>query len=195
MEVLGQILKNRAGSFEKSEVEEILEDTIDLGLRILNVFLNQYREPEFEEWLMELLKEAEKELKEKQNKEFTDEKRKAFIGRAIQLFGYLVTSGMLSIISEAISTGKLLDTMSLLSSKKSTPAYELITYLVSSSQREIDVSYVKSLLIGYNKTKNHWAKKTLSYYVQNYLNTHKVKYSDRQKLFSALELKYLPNKS
>ena len=46
IEVLGQILKNRAGSFEKPAVLDILQNTIDLGLRILNMFLNDFRQPE-----------------------------------------------------------------------------------------------------------------------------------------------------
>jgi len=195
MEVLGQILKNRAGSFERKDVEEILEDTVDLGLRILNLFLNEYRKPEFEEWLTKLLEDAEKKLAETRNKKFDNEKRRVFIERSIQFFGYVVTIGMLNRISEAVVTEKLTSTMLLLSERKSTPAYELINHLVSSSQDGIDVSYIKALLEKYNKTKNYWAEKALSYYVQNYLNTHNVDYKDRQRLFKALNIKYLPNKS
>ena len=61
IEVLGQILKNRAGSFEKPAVLDILQNTIDLGLRILNMFLNDFRQPEFLIWLRSRLEEAENE--------------------------------------------------------------------------------------------------------------------------------------
>jgi hypothetical protein len=193
MEVLGQILKNRAGSFERKDVEEILENTIDLGLRILNLLLNEYRKPEFEDWLASMLMAAEKELQETQNRQFDDEKRKDFIKKSIQFFGYVVTIGMLNRISDAIATEKLTESMYILSERKSTPAYELINHLVSSSQNGVEVDHVKKLLAQYNKSKNHWAERALSYYVQMYLNTHNVKYQDRQKLFQALNLKYLPN--
>ncbi len=195
MEVLGQILKNRAGSFERRDIEEILEDTLNLGLRILNLFLNEYRKPEFEEFLTKLLKDAERELKETQNKDFDDNKRRVFIEKSIQFFGYIVTISMLNRISEAVITEKLTETMLTLSDKKSTPAYELINYLISSSQNGLDANSIKSLLEKYNKSKNFWAEKTLSYYVQNYLNTHNVNYKDRDKLFKALNIKYLPNKN
>jgi hypothetical protein len=195
MEVLGQILKNRAGSFEKKDVEEILEDTVNLGLRILNLFLGEYKKPEFEDWLTKMLKEKEQELEKTHQKEFDDERRKEFIRKTIQFFGYVVTISMLSRISEAITAEKLTESMFVLSEKKLTPAYELINHLVSSSQDGIDVDHVRKLLSKYNKSKNYWAERVLSHYVQMYLNTHKVNYKDRQKLFTALDLKYLPNKA
>ncbi len=159
MEVLGQILKNRAGSFERKDVEEILEDTVNLGLRILNLFLSEYRTSEFKEWLIKLLENAERDLEETRNKSFDDERRRIFIEKAIQFFGYVVTIGMLNRITEATSTEKLTGVMLSLSNQKSTPAYELINYLTSTSQDGLDVNYIKSLLAKFNKTKNFWAKR------------------------------------
>jgi len=194
MEVLGQILKNRAGSFEKQDILEILEDTVDLGLRILNLFLGEYRKPEFKEWLIKLLQDAEKDLERTKNKKFDDEKRRLFVEKSIQFFGYMVTIGMLNRISDSIGSEKLITSMTILSEKKVTPAYEMVNFLVSLSQTGIDAHEVKHLVTKYNKSKNYWAEKALSYYVQNYLNTHRLKFDDRQKLSGILKIKYLPNK-
>ena len=195
MEVLGQILKNRAGSFERKDVEEILENTVDLGLRILNLFLSEYRKPEFKKWVIKLLEDAEKKSEEMRNRKLDNEKKIFFIEKAIQSFGYVVTIGILNRIFEAVTTDKLTEIMQLLAEKRSTPAYELINHLVASSQDGINVNDVKSLLEKYDKKKNYWAEKTLSYYVQNYLNTHNMNFKDRQRLFKALDVKYLPNKT
>lgn len=194
MEVLGQILKNRAGSFERKDVESILDDTVSMGLRILNLLLSEYRKPEFKEWLTEKLIEKEKEVNESQQRKFDDDKRREFIEKNIQFFGYIVTAGMLNRISDAVASDKLINPMSALSEKNQTPAYELIDYIISSSQDGAKVDHVKKLFAKYQKSKNYWAEKVLSYYVQAYLNTHKVNYQDRQKLFKVLDLKYLPNK-
>lgn len=194
MEVLGQILKNRAGSFEIKDVESILDDTVSLGLRILNLLLSDYRQPEFKEWLTEKLIEKEKEVTESQHRKFDDDKRREFIEKNIQFFGYMVTAGMLNRISDAVASEKLTSPMSVLAEKNQTPAYELIDYIISSSQDGAKVDRVKRLFAKYQKSKNYWAEKVLSYYVQAYLNTHKVNYQDRQKLFKVLDIKYLPNK-
>jgi len=194
IDVLGQILKNRAGSFERKDVEEILEDTINLGLRTLNLLLTDFRKPEFIELLSKSLEEAEKESEEIHKKKFDDKKRIIFIEKLIQFFGYVITVDMLNRIFEAIASEKLIPSMQTLSDKKLTPAYSLINFLVSSSENGIDVKHIKSLISEYDKEKNFWAKRALSYYVQDYLNTHNVNFKIRQQLFDALSLKYLPNK-
>jgi hypothetical protein len=194
IDVLGQILKNRAGSFERKDVEEILEDTINLGLRILNLLLTDFRKPEFSEVLAKSLEEAEKESEEADKKKFDDKKRTIFIEKLIQFFGYVVTVNMLNRIFEAIASEKLVPSMQTLSDKQMTPAYSLINFLVSSSQNGIDAKQITALITEYDKEKNHWAKRTLSYYVQDYLNTHSVNFKARQQLSDALSIKYLPNK-
>ena len=194
MDVLGQILKNRAGSFKRTEVEEILEDTVELGLRILNIFLSDFNTPDFVEWVSKKLDEEVRDYEETKNRELDNNQKIKFVQKMIQFFGYIVTIGMLNRIFSAIASEKLVSSMQSLSENKSTPAYDLINYLISTSQNGIDVDDVKTLLAKFNKTKNYWAKRALSYYVQDYLNTHNLYYKDRQKLSKALSLKYLPNK-
>jgi len=194
LDVLGQILKNRAGSFERSEVLDILDEAINLGLRILNLFLGECRKPEFKEWLSKSLEDAERELERNKNRKFDDQQRKIFIEKTIQLFGYLMTIGMLNRISYSICSEKLITSLAILSDRVKTPAYEMIDFLVSLSQKGIDPDIVISLKTEFNRSKNYWAEKTLSYYVQNYLNTHNVKFQERQRITSALNIKYLPNK-
>lgn len=194
LEVLGQILKNRGGSFERPIVLETLENTIDLGLRILNLLLESCKTPEFEEWLSNALDDAEKEYESHHNKLLSEEKKKGFVAKTIQVFGYMITVSMLNRISSSISNEKLTEAINLLSDKKGTPAYKMINYLAQLSQKGIDIAQLKDLITSFDKSKNYWAEKTLSYYVQGYLSTHNIKYSDRQKIFNILKLDYVPNK-
>lgn len=192
MEVLGQILKNRAGSFKKSDVEEILEDTVELGLRILGIFLDDFKKPEFVEFISRKLDEQIKKLEETKQRELDDDQKIILAEKMVQFFGYVITVGMLGRIFKAISSDKLVDSMASLAEEKSSPAYDLVNCLIVTSQGGFNVDYVKSLVAKYDKTKNLWAKRVLSYYVQDYLNTHNVNYKDRQKLFSTLSLSYKP---
>jgi hypothetical protein len=194
LDVLGQILKNRAGSFEKQEVLEILEETVDLGLRILSVFLDECKEQDFKDWLSLSLQKVEDDLEKEKHRGMDDEKRKAYIEKLIQFFGYLVTVGVINRISESISSDKLVTSMEILTDRKNTPAYEMIGFLASLSQDGIDAKQVKALVSKYDKSKNYWAKKTLSHYIQNHLNTHHVGFRDRQKITEILGIKYLPNR-
>jgi len=193
IEVLGQILKNRAGSFEKSNVQEILEHTIDLGLRIMNLFLGTCRKPEFVDYLVSQLEEEEKE--NTSSHKFSRDKKKELVEKNIQIFGYMITVGMINRITYAISSDKLTDEAAILSDKRNTPAYQIIDYLLCQLEKGIDVNKLEKTYSGFEKSKNFWAKRTLSYYVQSYLNTHRLPFKKRQKTYNILGItKYIPNK-
>jgi len=193
IEVLAQILKNRGGSFDKKSVLEVLENTIDLGLRILRVFLNDLQKPEFASWLHERLSEAERESIELRSKSYDDAHRVRFVEKAIQLFGYITTISMLNKISHSLRSDKLLEPIAEISKKKRTPAYDIVEFLVRISQKGLDSASVMTLITDFEKSKNYWAERTLSFHVQQYLNTHRVLFRERQRIFEMLGLKYIPN--
>jgi nucleoside phosphorylase len=201
IEILGQILKNRAGSFEKQEVSDILEETIDLGLRMLNLFLADCKKEEFKEWLSKKLQDAEEKLEKEKLRKYDDAQRRDFVERTIQFFGHVLTIGMLNRITDSITSEKIITPLELLSQKRKVPAYDLINFNVQLSQRGINdlrgvpVNEIKNLKSEFFLSNNFWAEKVLSYYVQNYLNTHHMNFQDRQKLFRLLNLKYIPNKN
>lgn len=194
LEVLGQILKNRGGSFGREVVLETLENTVELGLRILNLLLDSFRTPEFSEWLSKSVEDGEKEYFSEHHRSFDDEKKKKFIMKTIQIMGYMLTVSMLNRISFSISSEKLMDAIGILSDKKKTPAYQMINFLSKLSQNGLETKDLKQLMTSFDKNKNFWAKKTLSFYAQGYLNTHNIKYDERQKIYSILKIDYIPNR-
>ena len=194
IEVLGQILKNRGGSFEKRIVQDTLDNTISLGLRILSILLETLRTDEFTNWLGLAVDKADEEHFANHNKHLSDERKKRFVERSIQMFSYVMTVTMLNRISDSISTEKMNEAVVLLANKNPTPAYRMVSFLARLSQNGIDTDELKDLIATFDKNKNHWAKRTLSYYVQVYLNTHNVVYNERQKIFSIIKVDYIPNK-
>ena len=188
MEVLGQILKNKFGSYEIPKGMEILETNIDLGLRILNLFLGELRKDEFHAWLEKRLEEAE------EHECFTPQEKYAFIQQTIRFVAHSITIVMLDKIATSFSNEKTLEATSTLANQKDTPAYKLIDFLVSFSQNGIDADELKRLITRLKKNKNYWAQTALSFYVQKYLNTHRVPHNIRQKAYAYLDIEYTPNK-
>jgi hypothetical protein len=193
MEVLAQILKNRGGSFDKASVLDMLQQTIDLGLRILKFFLSDLQKPDFRAWLQGRLEEMEKEAAVAGRMGLSNEQRLKYIENTIQVFGYVSTVSMLAKISHSLRSDKLVEPISELAGKIRTPAYDIVEFLVRISQRGIDSASVKTLLKDFERSKNHWAEMTISMHVQHYLNTHKVHFRERQRIFELLGLKYIPN--
>jgi hypothetical protein len=195
IEILGQILKNRGGSFTKNIVQDTLEYTIDLGLRILNLFIMSCKSVEFRVLLRKMLDEVESENYSTRNFHMDNDKKIAFLEKTIQLFGYVSTVGMLNLIISSINSEKLTEPMVILRENKQTPAYEIISFLLQLNQDGIDVRELQDLFAEFDKSKNYWARKTLSYYIQNYLNTHRMVFNERQRVCTLLGLKkYIPNK-
>ncbi|TFG74449.1 MAG: toll/interleukin-1 receptor domain-containing protein [Thermodesulfobacteriales bacterium] len=188
IEVLGQILKNRAGSFDRNAVLQILQNTINLGLRILNLFLGDLRKPEFTDWLRSRLEEAENDSIRRDNKKFDDAKRLRFIEKTIQLFGHIVTIGMIAKITHSISSEKLIEPISLLCEQIRTSAYELICFRVRLFKKGVEVQPLKNLVETFKTQKNYWAERLLSFYVQSYINTHKVDHRKKQQALEILGL-------
>lgn len=194
IEVLGQILKNRGGSFEKPVVQDTLDNTISLGLRILSILLETLRTEDFANWLVLAVDKADEDYFSNHNKHLSDERKKRFVEQSIQMFSYAMTVTMLSRISDSISTEKINEAIVLLAHRNPTPAYRMVSFLSRLSQNGIDINELKDLITTFDKSRNYWAKQTLSYYVQVYLNTHNLVYNERQKIFSILKVDYIPNK-
>ena len=195
IEVLGQILKNRAGSFEKAKIIELLEQVEELGFRVLSYFLNTLKSPSLKEWLVKRLEIEEKEkMKDKRNRYLKPEFKRLFIERNIQVIALMVTLGIITKIYHSVQTDKLCEIQKLLQDKYNTPNYEMINLLFILSYKEINIDEFKHLIRKYNDTKNIWALKTLSLFLQSYMNTHHLDYKLKQQICVLLEIEYKQGK-
>jgi len=189
IDILGQIAKNRAGSFSREQLKEILLETENLGFRILNYFLNEMKCDELKEWLINRLEEEERTKR----KAFKYEQKLNFIEKMIQLFGFLLTIGMISKVSQAIGSDKLVELVNMIALENDYPSYELVNLLIDIEHNSINVDLVEHLYNKYKDSKNWWALQTLSYFLQSYMNTHRIDYRVRQKICNLLGLRIIPN--
>ncbi len=193
IEVLGQILKNRAGSFEKKKVSELLFEVESLWLRLLNFFLEAIKSQDFYNFIEKRLKVFE-ERNEK--KYFSWEERRKFIEANIQIMAMTSIMNMLEKIFNSVSTDKLLETQKLITKRNSFPSLEFLNLLFQLYHNWLNANEIIKLNENFKKEKNIWAIKTLSYILQMYLNTHMIDYKDRQRIYSeVLKMKYIPNKN
>ena len=162
----------------------------------MNLFLGTFRKQEFVDWLISKIDEAEKENATQKRFELDYQKKKEIVEKNIQIYGYMVTVGMINRITSAIFSDKLTFETTYLAEKKNTPAYKLIDFLLNQMHSGIDINKLESVYSEFEKTKNYWASWTLSYYVQSYLHTHKLSFKNRQKAFNILGIqKYVPNRN
>jgi len=194
IEVLGQIIKNRAGTFDRNKVRELLLEVEELGFRVLGYLLCTLKDPEFSKWMEARLIAIEKE-KNVENRTMSNEFRKKYIEKNIQVMGMLMIISMIQKTFYSLCTEKILEVQHTISDEKAVPAYDFIDLLFTLSYEGLKIDYAKKLSREYSEGKNNWASKTLSVFLQRYMNTHTVDFKLRQQICTLLKIEYIPNRA
>ncbi|MDI7208810.1 hypothetical protein QMN03_18290, partial [Leptospira santarosai] len=182
MEVLGQIAKNRAGSFPKPKIKEIIIETQELGLRVLNFLLDDMKSDDFRNWLTQKL-----ELKNNEDK-LNQTSKIQFIEKTIRFFAFVITASLIDKIADCIGSEKLLEIVNEIKSENQYPAYELINMKVKIKHNDINIKNLKKIKSDFQSNNNKWAIQAMSYNIQSYMNTHKIDQNLRQQLIQLLQL-------
>ena len=175
-EILGQILRNKYGSLEKTKIEEIIEAVADSGLRLVNFILKDENE------ITEVARYIQKKYPH------------GDIGRVERLlcvFSFLWTMTNIEKIVSAINHQEIRKVVNDVVRKKSTPAYDLIGYFSQlDSAEEFTEAMKKKLGELLKKHDDQFLKGVLSIRTQHYINTHRSKTRIEQSVCSLLDIKY-----
>ncbi len=177
-EILGQILRNKYGSLERSRIVEIIETIADGGLRLVRLFLGHQREMD-DIAIFIHKKSPELDLEE--------------IKRAIRILSFVWTMVNVEKIVGALNKPEIQPLVKEVVAKNNTPAYELIEYFLwldtieqfSSKDRE----KLQSL---WDKHLYPFFQRVISLRTQRYLNTHRVHEPIEQSVCSLLGIRYRP---
>ena len=181
MEIIGQILKNKYGSLEKSKLEELFEEGQNVGLRLLKsfiVFVNDDRdsiEQYIQSRIEQLSKEKGKEISEKAGK------------KIVAQFSYSVIFGWLHKIVDSIGYDKLIEIADNVNGKTNTVASKLINLSIHTWYiKKLDLDKIKVLYHEFENDKNYQAIYLLKDIVSRHIYMHHIDYKDKQKIDSLL---------
>ena len=188
MEILGQILRNKYGSLPVDELGEIVSTIADAGLRLVGVLIDRDGIVAFEDFISEMVKEAESDTESA----VLDDIRARF-----RTFVIFLVHILLKRIADLIGNKELRKVVRNVVRSKETIAYDLIgTFFVLGSADSIDANLVAEVIQSLgrcDRARNKIARRLASLETQRYLNTHWVNPQLRQRLYAALEIKYQPN--
>jgi len=175
-EILGQILRTKFGSLERTKLAEVVETVADSGLRIVRLMLGSQREiNEFAAYV----RERHPELKTEEIKHF------------LTTVSFLLTMWNVEKIVCALNKPEIIPIIEDVVIKKNTPAYDLIDYFLRlDTTRELgerERDQLKSLL---RKHQYSFFEKVVSIRTQGYLNTHRVIEPIEQSICSLLSIRY-----
>ncbi len=189
MEILGQILRNKYGSFPKNKLQEIVATIVDAGLRIVTLFTEDKSIRELEDYLVKRFKDSDS------SRDTT--KTEDRLRRLVRAYCFFLIAVIIGRILTSIKKPELAEVVADACKKKDTPAYDLIGFFFDlgtvTTLRKKDVDKMSKLLRKLNRDRNEVVKRLLSIVTQDYLNKHNVQYELRQRTYKELEVEYRPN--
>lgn len=184
-EVMGCILKNRVGSLEKTKLEELFEEAMNIYLRILSYFFEVIKNEDAQKMVIDFISEKlEKILKERKKKPNREEMEK--IARIIFWnLNFLTVYSLINKIVHSLGSDKLIEIVENVYNKIESPSSFLVKH-------GILMWYLKNLKIDEiakrleQKDFPQIAERALKFMIVNHCYLHPVSYKDRQRIESKL---------
>jgi len=187
VEVMGSITKNRAGSLEKTKLEKIFLEAMNVHLRILSSFFDIIKNEDEQKAIVDFISERLRKIAEEKEKKPSEEERKKISRIIFWNLNFFVVCGVIYKIVHSLGSDKLTVIVEKVCDEVNTPASFLVKH-------GILMWYNKNLQIeGITKKFNEnvfseIAKRVMKFMVVNHCDLHQINYRDRQRTENELEI-------
>jgi len=192
VEVMGSIMRNRAGSLEKAELEEMFEVAMSVHLRILSSYFDLIREADDQEafigYISERLMELNEELGQHQDQPMTEGELREKAKVIFWNLNFFVVYGWISMIVRSLGSDKLIPISNNVCDGLDTPASFLVKHgnLMSFAKNvRVDEIAKKTQEPGFSRV----ATRVIDETVISYCYLHQVGYKEIQRIGSVLNIK------
>ena len=196
VEVMGCIIKNRAGSLEKVRLEEIFVEAMNVHLRILSCLFEIIKSEKEQKEIVDFISERLSILEESvgANKKLSKDELKKNAEIIFWNLNFFIVFGVIYKIVHSLGSDKLTEIVNKVCDEVNTPASFLIKYgILMGHNKNLQI---KELTKGMNeKHFSEIAKRATKLMVVNHCSLHPVNYKDRQRIKTLLEvptIKLLP---
>jgi hypothetical protein len=179
-EVCGQILRNRLGSLERDSLELIVEESLSVSLRFLNIFL-KWADLVKEESIREVNKMLDK------HPNFSDSKIINKVESFYLALNYALIFVMLQKVAFSLGSARGREIYIKVAKKKNTPASSLIQEIIELQfEKKMDFSKIEKLHAEF--VKNPVCDRLLKHIIIHHCYMHDVRYQDRQRIADKLKI-------
>ena len=187
VEVMGHIIKNRAGSLEKIKIEEIFEFAMNVLLKVITSFFKLIEKEGTQKEVIDFISERLFIHTELSNKKYT---RQQLMDISKSIFwnnNFFVIYGLITKIINSVGSDKLYPIIDDVCNKVNTPASYIVLHGISMwYKKSIDVVSISKRME--MKDFSEIAKKVIRFMAIEFCSLHTVKYGDRQKISSLLNI-------
>jgi len=188
VEVMGCIIKNRAGSLDKTKLKAIFVKAMNVHLRILSSFFELIKSEDEQKAIIDFISERLRKITEesKRGKKVPSEEKLKKISRIIFWnLNFLVVYGIIYKIVHSLGSDKLTEIVKKVCDEVNTPTSFLVKH-------GILMWYKKNLQINEfaerinEKDFSEIAKKTMKLMIVDHCSLHPINYKDRQRIENKL---------
>ncbi len=191
VEVIGSIIKNRAGSLDKEKLKLMFEEAMNVHLRILTSFFELIKTEKEQKELIRFISERlqkiiekaaeEQKSKDKKERDISKAKLEKISETIFWNLNFFTVYGLINKIITSLGSDKLTQIVEDVCDNKNTPA----TYVV---KHGILMWYNKNLQVDTigkqigDQTFSTIAKKIMTFLIVDHCSMHKIDYRERQKI-------------
>lgn len=181
VEVMGCIIKNRAGSLSKTKLQKIFKEAMDVHLRSLCYFLELIRDEKGQEDLIDYISKRLEKINEERKGELSRDKLEKISRTLFWNLNFFVVYGILNKIVHSLGSDKLTEIVGMVCDERNTPSSFIIKH---------------GILMWYNKNLrtddivrrigeenfSQVAERVIKLAIVNHCALHQINYKDRQKI-------------
>lgn len=185
VEVTGTIIKNRAGSLEKTKLEEMFKEAMNVHLRILSSFFEIIRGESEQDAITDFIAERLKEIVEEKRRKPSEEKLKEIARTIFWNLNFITVYGYIRKTVHSLGSDKLKSIVEKVCNEVNTPASFLVKHgILMWHNKNLQVERVAEKVK--EKDFSKIAKRAIQFMIVNYCSLHPINYKDRQKIESKL---------
>ncbi|MBS1519142.1 MAG: toll/interleukin-1 receptor domain-containing protein [Bacteroidetes bacterium] len=185
VEVMGQIIKNRAGSLEKDRIKTIFEEAMKVYLRILSQFFDLIKNNENQEIVVEYISNKLSKIISESDRDSNKDENTKLAKKIFWNLNFSVLYFFIDRIIRSLGSDKLINVVEEVCDSIDTPSSFLV-------KQGIFMWYNKNLQIDNisnkfeNKNYSEVSKKIMRFIIVNYASMHQINYKEKQKIESKL---------
>lgn len=184
VEVMGCIIKNRAGSLEKPKLEEIFEAGMKVNLRILSSFFAIIKDKEGQSTIITFISDRLKKITEEneiKDKKLGEEELEKIARKIFWNSNIFVVYGVINKIVHSLGSDKLIEIVVKVCEKENAPVFFLVLHgILMWYKKNLQIEEIAVKL--HEKDFSETAKRVMKFMIADHCSLHQIDYKDKQRI-------------
>ena len=187
VEVMGMMIKNRAGSLEKYKLESIFEEGMNAHLRVMQSFIELVKHEEAQDEVVEYILSRLSLIEKERGKDLDQDKLKAISRKIFWNTNFFILYSIINKIIHSLGSDKLTAIIETVCDRKSTPAAFLVKHgILMWYNKNLQLDYITD---GIKSDEfSEIAKNILRHRIADHCRIHSVSFKEKQKIENKLNI-------